>query len=165
MIIGNGDIANVINDKDGMVFFASGVSNSREKRESKYQREIDLLLKQNKSRHLVYFSSLCIFYSKSRYARHKQQMEELVKKHFNRYTIIRMGNITWGRNPHTLINYLRQRAKKGEPLRILDTYRYLVNKDEFLHWMDMIPAWNCEMNITGKRLKVYQIIKKYINIK
>ena len=162
MIVGHGDIASALKDRKDLLFLASGVSNSREKRESEYQREIDLLLRQDKSKHLVYFSSLCIFYAKGRYARHKMQMEELVRKNFKRYTIIRIGNITWGRNPHTLINYLKNRAQQDKGLEIQDTYRYLVDKAEFLHWMGMIPKWNCEMNITGQRLKVAEIVKKYV---
>ncbi|MBI2405522.1 NAD(P)-dependent oxidoreductase [Candidatus Microgenomates bacterium] len=162
MIIGHGDIASVLKDRKDFIFFASGVSNSGETRESEYKREEDVLMKQNKNKHLVYFGSLCIFYSNSRYARHKKYMEELVKTHFKHYTIVRMGNITWGKNPHTLINYFRNAKKKGKKLEIWDTYRYLVDKEEFLHWITMIPDWNCEMNITGKKLKVKQIIENYV---
>ena len=163
MIIGHGDIANVLKDRKDFIFFASGVSNSNESRESEYKREEELLLKQNKNKHLIYFGSLAIFYNpNTRYSRHKKHMEELVKTHFKHYTIVRMGNITWGNNPHTLINHFRNAVKKGEKLGIWDTYRYLVNKKEFLHWIEMIPDWNSEMNITGQRLKVKQIVKKYV---
>lgn len=168
MIIGHGDIASALVDlprgkagRKGWVFFASGLSNSGEKRESEYQREEDLLMKQNKRKHIVYFSSLCVFYSDNRYAMHKKHMEILIKKNFKHYTIVRMGNITWGKNPHTLINFLRNRYIQGEPLEIQDTYRYIVDKDEFLHWIEMIPEWSCEMNLTGKRLKVAEIVKEY----
>ena len=89
-------------------------------------------------------------------------MEELVRKHFKSYTIVRLGNITWGKNSHTLINYFRNAKKNGKRLEIWDTYRYLVGKKEFLHWISMIPDWNSEMNITGKRLKVSRIISKYV---
>ena len=163
MIVGYGDIASVLKDRKGTIFFASGVSNSQETRESEYKREEDLLMKQNKNKHIVYFSSLAIFYNpNTRYSHHKKHMEELVKTHFKHYTIVRMGNITWGNNPHTLINHFRNAVKKGEKLEIWDTYRYLVNKKEFLHWIEMIPDWNSEMNITGQRLKVKQIVKKYV---
>lgn len=168
MVIGDGDIATALKDlpaktgKKGWIFFASGVSNSRETRESQYKREVDLLMRQNKDKHLVYFGSLCIFYSNSRYAKHKKQMEELVKANFKHYTILRIGNITWGKNPHTLINYFRNAKKRGEKFEIWDTYRYLIDKKEFLHWISMIPDWNCEMNTTGQRLKVEQIVKKYV---
>lgn len=74
MIIGHGDIASVLKDREGFIFFASGVSNSGETRESEYKREEDLLLKQNKNKHLVYFGSLSIFYNPhTRYTRHKKQ--------------------------------------------------------------------------------------------
>jgi len=164
MIIGNGDIAKVLKEKDkeSLLFFVSGVSNSQEKRESEYQREIDLLLQQDKSKHVVYISSLSIFYSNTRYTQHKRYMEELIKENFKRYTIIRLGNITWGVNPKTIINSFRNRIKNNEPLEIWDVYRYIVNKEEFLHWIDLIPEWPCEMNIPGERLKVKDVIKKYV---
>ena len=159
MIIGHGDIASVLKDRRGFIFFASGVSNSREKRGSEYKREEALLLKQNKKKHLVYFGSLAVFYNPhTRYFRHKRHMEELVKKHFKHYTIVRMGNITWGKNPNTLINHFKNLIKNGKKIEIWDTYRYLVDKKEFLHWINLIPDANCEMNITGQRLKVRQIV-------
>src|SRR4030042_1919037 len=118
MILGHGDIASVLTDREGMIFFASGVSNSSEMRESEYQREIDLLLRQDKNKRLVYFGSLSIFYSDTRYARHKKQMEDLVKNNFEFYTIIRMGNISWGNNPHTLINFLKNKIKNCEQFEV-----------------------------------------------
>lgn len=161
MIIGNGDIARAIKDKKGLLFFASGVSNSQETRESEYKREIDLLLKQNKNKHIVYFSSLAIFYSETRYAEHKRQVEGLIKKNFKHYTIIRLGNITWGTNPHTLINFIRNKIKNKEKFKILPVYRYIVEKDEFHHWINMIPATNCDMNIPGKRMLVKDVVRIY----
>jgi hypothetical protein len=163
MIIGHGDIASILPNRKGFIFFASGVSNSKETRESEYKREEKLLLKQNKKGHLVYFGSLAIFYNPdTRYSHHKRHMEEVVKKNFAHYTIVRLGNITWGDNPHTLINYFRNASKNGDKIKILNTYRYLVDKKEFLHWISLIPDWNGEMNITGQRLKVSQIVKKYV---
>lgn len=169
MIIGNGDIAQALKllpkktGRRNWIYFASGVSNSKEIRESEYQREKALLSKQNKLSHLVYFGSLALFYNpETRYAHHKKEMEELVKKHFKNYTIVRLGNITWGKNPHTLINYFRNQKKTGQKLKILDTYRYLVDKKEFLHWIAMIPEWNCEMNITGTKMKVSEIVKIFV---
>ncbi len=163
MIVGHGDIASVLKDRDGFIFFASGVSNSSEERESEYKREKELLLTQPKNKRLVYFGSLSAFYNPgTRYAKHKREMEELVRQNFKHYTIVRLGNITWGKNPHTLINYFKEAHKRHEKIAVWDTYRYLVNKKEFLHWIELIPDWNCEMNITGKRMKVSQIVKKYI---
>jgi hypothetical protein len=162
MIIGHGDIASVLKDREDWIYFASGVSNSQETRESEYQREIDLLMDQNTLKHLVYFSSLAIFYSDTRYTQHKLYMESLIKNNFDHYTIVRLGNITFGKNPHTLINYFKNQKKNHEKIEVQDTYRYIVDKNEFLYWIDLIPDWNCEFNITGRRMKVKEVIKEYV---
>jgi hypothetical protein len=158
LIIGHGDIASVLRDREDRVYFASGVSNSLETRELEYQRERTLLLSQDSIRHLVYFSSLSVFYSDTRYAQHKKDMENVVKDNFSTYTIIRLGNITWGKNPHTLINYL----KTHRDAEIRNVWRYIVSREEFLYWIDLIPPWNCEMNIPGKRMKVKDIAEEYV---
>lgn len=161
MIVGRGDIATILKDREGFTFFASGVSNSQETRESEYKREEELLLSQDKKNHLVYFGSLAIFYSKTRYALHKRHMEDLVKLNFASYTIMRIGNITWGSNPNTLINFFKNKLKNNETFEIRDEFRYIIDQEEFLHWVEMIPEWNCEMNIPGKRMKVTEIVDQY----
>lgn len=162
-VIGNGDLAQALKGiKVDVLFFASGVSNSKEIRESEYQREKDLLLRQKKSKRLVYFSSLSIFYNKTRYTDHKKEMEQLVRENFPKFCIVRLGNISWGNNPHTLINTLRNHVKRQEPVEIQNVYRYIIDQEELVHWLNMIPDFNCEMNIPGKRMKVKEIFKKYI---
>lgn len=163
-IIGHGDIASILPNKKNRLFFASGVSNSQEKRGSQYTREKNLLLKQDRKSHIVYFSSLAVLYGHNRYTQHKREMEELVKQEFPRYAILRLGNITWGTNPNTLINYFRRQLKAGKPIKIQDTYRYIIDQDEFLHWINLIPDWSCEMNITGRRMKVREIVDEYCRI-
>lgn len=162
MIIGKGDIASVLPEKDDFTFFASGVSNSQETRESEYLREKELLLKQPRSRKLVYFGSLSIFYNKNRYSLHKLEMEEMVMRNFPNYCVIRIGNILWGKNPNTLINTLKNKVLNNEPVVIQDVYRYVVDKEEFLHWIDLIPEFNVEMNVPGRRLKVKDIFEEYV---
>lgn len=164
MIIGHGDIARAIVDRPDRLFFASGVSNSQETRESEYLREKKLLLDQHPStcpQQLVYFSSLAIFYLDTRYTQHKREMEEIVKQ-FPCYAIVRLGNITWGDNPHTLINALKGKIARGEPIEIQDTTRYIINKSEFQHWVNLIPKWNIEMTLTGQPMKVADIVKNYV---
>lgn len=157
--IGNGDIGSVLPVSEKL-FFASGVSNSQETDEAQYEREIDLLLQQDRLQHLVYFSSLSIFYADTRYTHHKRAMEILIKEEFPTYCIVRLGNIAWGTNPHTLINYLRAHPKA----EIRDEYRYVISKEEFLHWINLIPDWSVEMNCPGERLKVKEIYERYIRV-
>ena len=163
-IIGDGDIAGAIEleERDTKLYFASGVSNSQETREIEYQRERDLLLGQDRSRHIVYFSSLCVFYLNTRYARHKREMERVVKDKFNHYTIMRIGNITWGNNPNTIINYFKRQKAEGKPLEIQDAYRYVTDAEEFHHWMKMIPTWNAEMNVPGRRMSIREIVEEFV---
>ena len=158
MIVGNGDIASVLTDREDRLYFVSGVSNSQETRKSEYEREKKLLLSQDKYRHIVYVSTLAVFYTDTLYAQHKLRMEKLIKENFKHYTIIRIGNIDWGTNPNTLINYLRAHPEA----EIRDVYRYVIDKEEFLYWVNLIPEWPCEMNIVGTRMKVIDIWRKYV---
>lgn len=157
MIVGDGDLASAIIDRKGFIFFASGVSNSQETRESEYQREIDLLMEQDVNTRIVYFSSLAVFTGKSRYLEHKKNMEDVVKG-FPFFNIVRLGNIDWGMNPYTLINYLRLHPKAP----IKDEYRYICSKEEFQYWVSLIPLWNAELSIPGERMKVRDVYRRYV---
>jgi len=162
MIVGHGDIASVLKDREGFCFFASGVSNSGETRESEYIREIELLASQDTSLHLVYFSSLAVLYGDTPYVHHKRAMEDTIKRSFPSYTIVRIGNISFGNNPHTIINFLRAKINAGGKFDIQDVYRYVVDEAEFLYWIGLIPEWSCELNIPGRRLKVKEIVREII---
>lgn len=151
MIIGNGDIAGAITDREDVTFFASGVSDSRCSDGNKFRREKNLLITMPRHTHLVYFSTLSIYYHHSPYIVHKKNMEEMVKMLFNSWTIIRIGNIDWGKNPNTLINYLR--ANPSAPIQ--QVWRHIISKEEFQYWLAMIPVkQRNEMNIPGKMVWV-----------
>lgn len=143
MVIGKGDIASILNDRDGAIFFASGVSNSNETRESEFIREIELLDKQDKTKCLFYFSSISLDDSKkvgnNRYLQHKLHMEMLIKSNFKNYNIIRIGNITWGDNPNTFINYIKNKKSKGESVQIKDEYKYIIDKQQLIMLTDNLP--------------------------
>lgn len=162
MILGHGDIASVLPDHPDRIYFASGVSNSKKTDHRQFMRELELMLDQPRDKRLVYFSSLCVFYLDTPYARHKRAMEEEIKFRFPEYTIIRIGNITWGDNPNTIINYLRGQEERGEDVVLQDGYRYVVTLDEFLHWIGMIPNFNCEMNIPGERMTIEELYNRYV---
>jgi hypothetical protein len=153
MVIGNGDIASVLNDRPGITFLASGLSNSTNVTFADYLREKDLIFKYQKN-HVVYFSSLSIYYSNSTYSKYKQELEKYVMSTCASYTIVRIGNITWGKNPHTLLNYL----KANPDAEKRDEIRYLVDEEEFVHWVDKIrPGVNDIMNIPGRIVNVQDL--------
>jgi hypothetical protein len=165
-IIGKGDIAQQLYgvDKPFITFYASGVSNSRQKDENEFAREIELLLSQPKDQHLVYFSSLCIYYSQSRYAQHKMQVERLIKASFATYTIVRLGNITWGRNPNTILNYFKLQNRSKITPHLEDGHRFIITEQEFSYWMQHLPiGTKNEMNIPGEMVSINEIWERVQN--
>ncbi len=168
MIVGHGDIAKTLIeeglDREDVTFFASGVSNSRREDEKEYAREIELLLSQPKDQHLVYFSSLCIYYSQTRYAQHKIQVERLIKDNFQTHTIVRLGNITWGRNPNTIINYFKLQNRSKITPHLEDGHRFIITEAEFCYWMQLLPlGTKNEMNIPGEMVSINEIWRRVQN--
>jgi hypothetical protein len=163
MIVGKGDIASVLNDRYDIIFFASGVSNSSETRDSEFQKEIDLLLKQDKSKCVYYFSSIALDISDkvvNRYYLHKLQMEALIKSNFENYVIIRIGNINWGKNPNTFLNAMRNKIMNNEPVHIVDEYRYIINKEQLLLMTDNLPSkGQHQISVFGRMAKVRDLLK------
>jgi len=163
MIIGRGDIASILNDREGAVFFASGVSNSSETTQSEFKRELELLSKQDKSKCIFYFSSIAIDnkekFEVSKYLQHKKRMEDYIKDSFQNYNIIRIGNITWGNNPNTFLNYIREKIKKNESVYISDEYKFMIDKEQLLLLTDNLPiiAQN-QLSIFGKMVKVKDLL-------
>ena len=161
MIIGRGDIASVLNDRDGAIFFVSGVSNSNETRESEFMREIELLDKQDKTKCIFYFSSITVddMSKNSQYLQHKRNMELLVKSNFENYNIIRIGNITWGSNPNTFINYIKNKKSKGESVEIKDEYKYVIDKEQLVLLTDNLPLIGQNtICVFGRMAKVAELV-------
>lgn len=159
-IIGSGDIASALEDRQGFLFFAAGVSNSSETDESQYERERlrltrDIEIANIEGLHFVYFGSISRFYQMTRYSVHKIEMEQLVKQTAENYTIIRIGNISWGSNPNTFINYIRGKKAKGEFVQIRDEWKYMINKEQLRYVTDNIPwGGKNEISIFGTMKKV-----------
>lgn len=164
MIRGSGDIASIIEDREGALFFAAGVSNSSENSKFQFEREIKLLAKQPTDLCIFYFSSLSIFYKNSMYVQHKKHMEQLIRDRFENYNIIRIGNLTWGDNPNTFINYFKRMISQGKDFKVLDEYRYLVSKEEILLLTNNLPLiGRNEINLCGQIVKVQDVVNKLLN--
>jgi hypothetical protein len=163
MIIGKGDIASILNDREDVIFFVSGVSNSSEKRESEYKRESKLLSEQDKTKCIFYISSITIDnkekFENNRYLQHKKEMEDYIKNNFQNYNIIRIGNITWGTNPNTFLNYIRTKIKNNESVYISDEYKFMIDKEQLLILTDNLPikAQN-QISVFGKMTKIKDLL-------
>ncbi len=116
MIIGNGILANAVRsyDREDVMYFASGVSNSLEKNPSEFEREITLLqssITKYPEKKLIYFSTCSIYdptKTDSPYVAHKLNAEKLITEQCRNFIIFRVGNaVGRGGNPNTLINFLK----------------------------------------------------------
>lgn len=159
MIIGKGDVANVLKDREGAIFFAAGVSDSMCEDRDEFRRERTLLLSLPKNLCLFYFGSISMYYKDSPYTRHKASMELAIKSNWVNYNIIRLGNITWGTNPKTFLNYLRRKKSLGEPIDFFDEYRYVVDEEQLLLLTNNLPLQGQnEINIFGRMAKPKDLI-------
>lgn len=159
MVIGSGDVAKAIVDRDEFTFFASGVSNSLETKPSEFKRERDLLMATHRNNTLVYFSTLSIYHKDTPYTAHKRAMEALIRKTFPNYIIIRLGNILWGSNPHTFINFFKKQLKAGRKIRTTNDIKYLLTKQEFqYHLSNLKPYTKMTLNIMGTPMKPQQVL-------
>jgi hypothetical protein len=150
-----------LNDREEAIFFVSGVSNSNETRESEFMREIELLDKQDKTKCIFYFSSITVddMSKNSQYLQHKRRMELLVKSNFENYNIIRIGNITWGSNPNTFINYIKNKKSKGESVEIKDEYKYVIDKEQLVLLTDNLPLTGQNtLCVFGRMAKVAELV-------
>lgn len=138
MIIGNGMIANALlsfKDDNENIIFASGVSNSKETNEEAFKREIDLLLNQDKTKNLIYFSSCSIYditLQDSHYVKHKIRMEKLIQEQFNKFCILRLPTLI-GRtnNPFTFFNNIRNKIIQNEEVVVFkNAWRYIFDVED-----------------------------------
>lgn len=122
MIIGKGLIATQFlqHDRDDVVYFASGVSNSSETDKNQFLREENLVRKtliKYPKQLFIYFSTCSIYDSSkynSLYVLHKLHMEELIKENAENYLILRVSNaVGEGGNPNLLMNYLARQIKSN----------------------------------------------------
>lgn len=163
MIIGNGDIASILIDREEVIFFASGVSNSKETQESEYEREKKLLCNQDKTKCIFYFSSIDIDniekFKRNRYLQHKKEIEDYIKNNFINYNIIRIGNITWGKNPNTFLNFIKNKIKNNEPVYISDEYKFMIDKEQLLQLTNNLPlVGQNQLSVFSKMAKVKDLI-------
>lgn len=134
MIIGHGLLAQSLRseDREGLIFFCSGVSNSLETAPEAFERELDLLRQQPSDEVLIYFSTISIFNpakQNSPYIRHKVAMEDEVRARFNRHIILRLPNMVGaGGNATNLFPYFLNAIAADERVLIYqNTHRDIMD--------------------------------------
>lgn len=159
MIIGRGLIANVFKDinREDIIFFASGVSNSLETDTNQFKRERDLIektIEKNPTKKFVYFST-CSIYDSSKYASayvlHKLDMENLIEKIAQNFLICRVSNAVGnGGNSNLLINYLVNNIKENNPI--------LVHQKATRNLIDVEDIGNITLRLLDEKINTIQNI-------
>lgn len=164
MIIGKGSIAKLLNDREGFLFFASGVSDSsigcETNRNEATQREGKMLFNWLASANteklmLVYFSTISKFHNETFYILHKRKMEVMIRELGENYTILNLGNVWECTNPNTFIN-----AYKRQPYEPRDEWKYMISKKQLNFITDNLPrTGQHEISVFGEMLKAAQCVK------
>lgn len=182
MIIGNGLIANLFkeNDRDDVVFFASGVSNSLEIDKNAFLREENLLKKsveQSENKIFIYFSTCSIYDSSkngSPYVIHKLKMERLVEELCPRFLILRVSNaVGKGGNPNLLMNYLVNSVQKEKEITVhTAAKRNLIDADDvknitlkLIHKNILNKIINVAYLTNFSTIEILEVLEKFFNKK
>jgi len=182
VIYGNGLIASsfirYFHGDDRYSIFASGVSNSGEKRVEAFSREKSALLKCIKAdKFLVYFSS-CSLYDESvlstPYNMHKLEMESICTN-ASRYAIFRLPQLVGKTlNPYTLTNFLFNSIKSNYKFKIWqNASRVLIDVDDMAsitaYFLNTGIANNSIINIGHSHalpvLEIVKIFESLLNIR
>lgn len=124
---------------DNDILFSSGVSNSGEKDEKNFQKEIELvksnLAKLTSNGSFIYFSSTSIFNQLKKnnpYVLHKLKIEKLIKDSNLNYLIIRLPNLVgFSTNPNTLTNYFADSIRLGRAINLNQkAFRHLIDASD-----------------------------------
>jgi dTDP-4-dehydrorhamnose reductase len=147
MVAGRGLLGKALKeiDREDIIFYANGVSDSTiESIADGYfeENEITAFAKETSAKTFVYFSTIQVNAAENLqrpYVIHKIKMEELVKRLFPDYLIIRTSNII-GRNlwnRHTLFNFLYSSLKEEKRIPIVDSaLRNILDVDHFMRLVD-----------------------------
>lgn len=161
MVIGHGMLAKLFfgfNNQEDVLIFASGVSNSKEIRNSEFDREFNLLrdcIRANSQKTIVYFATSSMYdplFKNSPYVKHKLAMEEFIEKNVNKYHIFRISQIIGRAQNQTLINFL------------ID---HILQEKEFDVWSNAtrnLIAVNDAFSITDYIIKNKLYVNQVINI-
>ncbi|AZZ58435.1 NAD-dependent epimerase/dehydratase family protein [Riemerella anatipestifer] len=170
MIVGKGLVASLFTnvDREDIIFFASGVSNSLEVRMEEFMREENLVretIANHPDKIMVYFSTCSIYDSSkvdSPYVRHKLKMENIVSNNCSRYLILRLSNVVGkGGNPNLLMNYLVRSVMNGEVINVhTKATRNLIDADDVRAIvLSLIETQNINKIINLAYLENYTIVE------
>tara|TARA_E500000178_G_scaffold354867_1_gene425436 strand:- start:1169 stop:1876 length:708 start_codon:yes stop_codon:yes gene_type:complete len=158
-IVGKGFIGKNLNKikkelkETNYIIYAAGISHSKTKSKKELNRELNSFIsfsKKNYFKKIIYISTADVtnnIVNKSLYVKNKIKIENLIKKKFKNYIILRLPQIIGkNRNMNTLINFFYLNIKKNKPLILIKNFkRNVLDIDDVLKVIKII--------INNKKLK------------
>lgn len=143
MVIGNGLLSKTFKEFENnteILFFCSGVSNSKCIEISEFEREETLLtnvIETNQSLIFIYFSTCSIedpSMVESMYVQHKLKMEGIISERCHRYYIFRLSNaVGKSENPNTVLNFFFNSINQEKEFDLWqNSNRNLIDVDDVL---------------------------------
>ncbi len=141
MVIGTGLLAQAFKkytQKEDLIVFASGVSNSKGADISTFDRETELLsdtISRHPGKQLIYFSTTSLLdpdVQELPYALHKRKIEKMIEVNCEHYLIFRLSNVVGhSDNPHTVFNFFFNKIKNQEFFNLwINAERNLIDLDD-----------------------------------
>jgi len=128
MVVGNGMVASKFihySERNDVIIFASGVSNSKLAIKTEFEREKKLLRKillNNTAKKLIYFSTFNLYdpvEKTSPYCLHKSDMEEFISINVPNYNIFRLGHVAGASaKKYTILSFLFNSIKNGSLFKL-----------------------------------------------
>ena len=167
-VIGSGMIGTAFKEArfpKGCVVYAAGPANSSCTNEYEFKRDRERLSHDIHKPGLFIYISTCSVEDKP-YVHHKRAMEELVKARGD-YLILRLPNVA-GRtsNPHTLLNFLADKVKRGEHFNMYRlSRRNVIDVQDVVtiaDWLVRNNARNETINVASPRDHlIYHIVRAF----
>ena len=174
MIVGSGMMAKAVKaiDNQSCLYFCSGVSNSSEEDEDKYEKEAKLISQfYGTNQKIIYFSSYLVnfdSYLSRKYYRHKLNIEELIQENFSNFLIFRLPQVVgMTENKNTLTNFLFNSIVTNSTIEVFrNAKRNLVDIDDVVKVVDFVNNKNIFNNqvvnlIASKNQDIEEIISTF----
>ena len=157
MVVGNGMIAQKFGKyihNDTILFFASGVSDSKCTDPVAYQREENLLkttIAANPGKMVVYISTCSVYdpsLADSQYVNHKKKLEGLIQQSGEKYLVVRTSNLAGpSGNPKTVLNFFVNSIATAHPFQLWTMAgRNILDLDDFYSIVTYILDNNLHVN-------------------
>lgn len=179
MIVGTGLISNAFEEymnKDDIVIFASGVSNSKETSIGEFLREEQLLNsyldKYGKTKYFIYFSTCSMFdtyFGRSDYTIHKMNMEEIIISKAVKYNIFRLSQVLGRNNKNQLVGFLYSAISNEKYFDLYNIERNIIDIEDIVLIVKSILKTNILENqiiniANPKNIRVIDLVNIIENI-